>query len=345
MTAATSQVLTTGRRSIKAVLIMLFVAILAGIDPSYCGALPLKLQPIEGKILLGVFEPPSRAGKSSFERVIGRRVALVNSFQAWGASDREFSNWWVDWAKALGSHNQVLMITWEPWEPGNGFDQVDYRLSTIIEGKHDGYMKRWFSQVRDLRQPIFVRFAHEMNGGWYPWGTQVNKPREYVMAWRHVVDLSREVGADNITWVWAPNVHMAGDHLRRRYPGNDYVDWIGISGYNWGGPGRDWTGWSSAKEIFSPTLALIKKYKKPIMIAETGAVEKPQARAPAGKTKAKWIKATYNYLKNADPPISLVSYQNEGAGTGYDWRVTTSRASRRAIRRAASDTRFMGKFR
>lgn len=307
-------------------------------------ASPMKLKPVDGSVLIGAYEPRGRISSSRFERTIGRRVALFNSFQAWGGPDSTFNSEWAALVENLSAKNQVLMITWEPWNPGNGADQPDYRLRKIIAGKHDAYMKKWFRAVRGTRKPVFVRFAHEMNGDWYPWGTHVNWPAEYVAAWRHVVNLSREVGADNITWVWAPNEHQTEDYLEKLYPGQKYVDWIGISGYNWGGPGREWTGWRSAKRIFGPTLAVVKRYGKPIMIAELGVNENQRADAVAPKTKASWLARTYAYVKNVDPQIKMVVYQNARCGNDYDWRVTTSLASKRAIKRALSDPRFFALF-
>jgi len=341
----------TDRPLLRAILIGFWAAtILAATawsarGPSFAAALPLKLLPTNGSVLLGAFEPRERAGDFTFERAIGRRVALIDSFQAWGGADKNFSRKWAALVETLSANDQVLMVTWEPWKPGGGGDQPEYRLKTIIDGKHDRYIEDWFRRVRDLRYPIFVRFAHEMNGDWYPWGIHVNEPGEYVAAWRHVVNLSRKVGADNITWVWAPNENMNNVDVAKLYPGRKYVDWIGISGYNWVGPKRDWGRWRSAKRIFSPVLASIKKYRKPIMIAEIGTTENPRAHAAAGKTKAAWIERTYNYLKNTDPPVSLVVYQNYRASHAQDWRVTTSSPSKSAIRRALADPKFMGMFR
>lgn len=333
----------------KVLILFLAATVLAGMTFSGHGssvatASTLKLQPADGSVLIGVFEPRDRVGNLSFERTIGRRVALFNSFQAWGGSDSMFNREWARLVGELDANGQVLMITWEPWRPGDGIDQPNYRLKTIIDGKHDEYMKRWFRKVRDLRKPIFVRFAHEMNGDWYPWGTHINEPREYIAAWRHVVNLSRNVGADNITWVWAPSEYMNNHRLAKLYPGREYVDWIGLSGYNWVGPKRAWWGWRSAKRIFGPALAQVKKYKKPIMIAEIGTTENPRVGAPARKTKAAWIARTYTYLKKADPQVSLVVYQNARASKTHDWRITTSRANKAAIKRALSDPRFFGLF-
>ncbi len=320
------------------------------INPEPSSAVPLfRLAPRKGSVLVGAYDTKFVDGQYVFEKTIGRRAAVINTFQAWSGYNRKrnyFDRDWVNLAKTLHAKGQVLMVTWEPWNVARSWDfnQPRFRLKTIIDGKHDRYMKRWFTQVRNTRQPIMVRFAHEMNGEWYPWGTHVNTADEYIKAWRHVVKLSRQVGAKNITWVWAPNTKMPRDEFEKLYPGKKNVDWVGVSGYNWGGSGRGWKSWLSARKIFSPTLKILRKYKKPIMITETGARENPRANAPTRRTKAWWIKQAYNFFKNPDQKIKLVVYQNSRADSTYDWRVTTSGASKKAIKYALSKSIFKRMF-
>jgi mannan endo-1,4-beta-mannosidase len=47
-----------------------------------------------------------------------------------------------------------------------------------------------------------IGFAPEMNGNWYKWGDQNTSPATWVAAWRHVVDVFRANGADNVSWLW-----------------------------------------------------------------------------------------------------------------------------------------------
>jgi len=75
-----------------------------------------------------------------------------------------------------------------------------------------------------------------MNGNWYPWSEQVNgnHPSQFVQAWQHVHDIFTKLGVTNVTWVWSPNVEYGGSiPLSELYPGSNYVDWVGIDGYNW----------------------------------------------------------------------------------------------------------------
>ena len=108
----------------------------------------------------------------------------------------------------------------------------------MIEGHHDAYIREFAEAAKAWGHPFFLRFNWEMNGNWFPWseGVNGNQPGEYVAAWRHVHDIFTQVGATNATWVWCPNVDPASKlhDLASLYPGDAYVDWTGLDGYNWG---------------------------------------------------------------------------------------------------------------
>ena len=104
--------------------------------------------------------------------------------------------------------------------------------------------------------PFFLRFDWEMNTNWFPAAsTRTATAGEYVRMWRHVHDIFTQVGATNVTWVWCPNVEYR--RLRQAaaelYPGDAYVDWTCLDGYNWGtNPRRD--AWRSFTTVFRPDL-------------------------------------------------------------------------------------------
>ena len=297
-----------------------------------------KIKPIENKIISGVFDRNIVGGKTKFERAIGRDVAVVVLYQSWGDN----GTFPTALAAELGKKNKVLMVTWEPWRSSQtDWNQPDYRLSKIAAGNHDGYIKKWLSDARDLRQPIFVRFAHEMNGDWYPWGKHVNSPADYVAAWRHIVDLSRELRATNITWVWSPNEVIGQDNLDLYYPGGEYVDWIGVSGFNWGGLER-WQNWRDYNQIFDRTFKQIRKYDKPIAIAEISSIENPRA---GQQSRASWITEMLAKVKNSDPKVSMIIWFDGSFETHdklYNWVIDGSPDSVQALKNGLADPVFTG---
>jgi beta-mannanase len=111
-----------------------------------------------------------------------------------------------------------------------------------------------------------------------------NTAADYGAAWRHVHAIFAARGATNVRWVWCPNSEGANNHLLTElYPGDTYVDWVGLDGYNWGDT-RAWSTWRSLYSIFQANYeTLVAMTKNPFMIAET-------ASAESGGDKAAWIR-------------------------------------------------------
>lgn len=75
-----------------------------------------------------------------------------------------------------------------------------------------------------------------MNGNWYPW-SQRSTPDDYVLAWRHVYEIfsSKILDSTRLQWVWCVNNADVGSYTAENYwVGDEYVDWLGIDGYNFG---------------------------------------------------------------------------------------------------------------
>ena len=114
----------------------------------------------------------------------------------------------------------------------------DFQLSDVLSGRYDSYIREFAEAARNWGHSFFLRYDWEMNGNWFPWNEAVNEnnPGEYVAAWRHVHDIFTAVGATNATWVWCPYAeddrHFT--NLAPLYPGDEYVDWTCMDGFNWG---------------------------------------------------------------------------------------------------------------
>src|SRR4051794_20486250 len=112
-------------------------------------------------------------------------------------------------------------------EPNN----IDF--NNIINGKYDTLLKKRADDAKTLGKQFFVDFAAEMNGD-EGWGG--HKPATYIAAWRHIHDIFVARGATNVVWAWCPNNEddPGSPPAMNYYPGDQYVDWTGIDGYNWG---------------------------------------------------------------------------------------------------------------
>jgi beta-mannanase len=168
-----------------------------------------------------------------------------------------------------------------------------------------------------------------MNGEWFPWneGVNGNQPGEYVLAWRHVHDIFVEVGAQNVTWVWCPNViGPTTIPLETLYPGDDYVDWLCMDGYNFGTHPSHPGNWQSFGELFGETYAALQALSpnKPIMIGEMASTEE-------GGSKASWIRNAFTYaLPEVYPDIKAVVLFNWNVHH-IDWVIESSPASQEAF--------------
>jgi beta-mannanase len=254
----------------------------------------------------------------------GKRPAVVMDYRDW-AHNPDFP---ADFANLVAGRGAIPMLTWEPWDYAAGVDQPAYRLSTISAGAHDALIRRWAGQVKAWGRPLVLRFAHEMNGNWYPWAESVNGNRagQYAAAYRRVVTLFRSAGVTNVTWVWSPNVSYPGSTaLGGLFPGDGYVDWTALDGYNWGSTAA--SGWQSFEQVFGPSIAQVRALSaRPLMLAEIGCAEQ-------GGDKAAWI-ADYFTRLAARPEIRGFVWFNHDKEA--DWRIQSSTPSRLAYARGVA---------
>jgi hypothetical protein len=297
------------------------------------------LPPPPGELYWGAFRngaPYNTGLVIGLEDEVGRRPAIMSWYQEWeGAPDFPVAD-----ASYLYDRGIVPMVSWEPWRPPKVFgtlevDQPKYRLARIAGGAFDDYIRRYAGDIRDYGGPVFLRPFHEMDGFWYPWGGTVNNntPADYVAAWRHVHDLFREVGATNVTWIWSVNHVTVPDtpenQIQHYWPGPAYVDWIGVSGFNWGtaSPLSTWKGFDAVnQDKYRQLLA----YHLPIMLTETGAPE-------VGGVKAEWITDSFHAMLDHYPQLRAVIWYDKRDSDLRDWRLDSTPAALAAFRAAVSN--------
>lgn len=276
-----------------------------------------------------------------FEAQANQHVSILHWGQPWywGNVPQPFhaSN-----LEAVRRRGAIPLVSWASWEldRGGSNDQPAFQLQDIIAGSHDPYIRSWARGAKAWGEPFFLRFNHEMNGTWYPWSEarNGNRPGEYVRAWRHVHDIFASVGADNVTWVWSPNTVYPGSiPLAGLYPGDAYVDWVAIDGYNWGTNPIKPSGWRSFSQIFRPTYDSLGALapSKPVMIAEVGSSE-------SGGSKAAWIADALSVqLPTAFPRIKALVWFDWNAD-GMDWVVESSDSARSAFAAGIASPSYVG---
>ncbi len=165
-----------------------------------------------------------------------------------------------------------------------------YTMQKIIDGKFDKALSEWAMDAKKTEIPLLVEFGTEVNGDWFPWNGSYNGggikhlygdknkadgPERFRDAYRHIIDLFRSHGADNITWFF--HVDAFGEpqknwnSIEKYYPGDKYIDWVGISVYGPQTKDEPYRSFVEIMDIIYP--AVLRISDKPIAILELGITE------------------------------------------------------------------------
>jgi beta-mannanase len=254
---------------------------------------------------------------TSLEQKLGSTIHTISVFKQFGhPTNNTFTQERFAFIKNSG---KKLQLTWEPWNPDQHMSQTTDYLKEISEGKQDSYIRIFAQSIKTYGAPVTLRFGHEMNGNWYPWG---NRPAEYIAAYRHVHEFFKNEGVSNVTWMWCPNISGNQGELSSYYPGSDIVDEIGIDGFNFAT--ADTGGWKSFSSIFKGTYNfLASNYNKPIVIAET-------ATTGEGGNKETWVRDMFADLPISFPRVKELVWFNYNKEA--DWRIESSQGSLNAFK-------------
>ncbi|HEV7771537.1 MAG TPA: glycosyl hydrolase [Solirubrobacterales bacterium] len=258
-----------------------------------------------------------------YAKEVGRMPAIVISYKRW-----DIKPFYRPELRQINRRGALPMVSWEPWNSAGD----SFKLRQIAAGRFDAYLRRSAREARAWGKPIMLRFAHEMNGDWEPWGRGApgSGSRNFVAAWRHLVTVFREEGADNVLWVWCANVNTGKLPFMQFYPGDRWVDWVGLDGFNWGGS----IGWRSFSEVFAGSYeVLAAETSKPILIAETGSGEEDG-------DKAAWVQnALLRELANFDLVRAVVWFNGVDRS---DFRVASSPSALAAFREGIARPQYSG---
>lgn len=247
---------------------------------------------------------------------VGRMPTVINLFVAWQWA-QPFP---LDTITAIRDFGATPEITWEPWDPRLGLHQTKYHLDNLPA--HVDYIDTWAHAAGAYRDTLYLRFAHEMNGDWYPWSAVHTSPREYVTAYRWLRDRVQAAGATNIRWVWCPNVVQPtgdADVIRDCYPGDGAVDVVALDGYS--------LGYDTPQTLLGDTIDLLESIgpSKPLWINEIGRTTDP--------AKPAWISECFRFLTTT--PVSRIMWF-ELDTDGHDWRMLANPATTVATRHSLS---------
>jgi hypothetical protein len=273
-----------------------------------------------GSQFTGTDAPWDMNAVADFENLTGKPLSLINFSSPWmncSSSPCKAYNFDTTAFNNVRNHGAIPFFSWGSDSLPFSVNESNFSLSTIIAGNWDSYIKTWATAAKSWGHPFFLRFNWEMNGNWFPWseGVNGNTSGQYVQAWRHVHDLFTSVGATNVTWVWCPNVDPNNSHtpISSLYPGDAYVDWTCLDGYNWDQP------WDSFDQLYSSTYGTLTGSvapSKPVVIGEQASTEK-------GGSKAAWISNMLSTIPTSYPQVGAVLWF-EKYDSGMDWPIETS---------------------
>jgi hypothetical protein len=337
--------------------------------PASCAA--DRLVPDDG-VLLGVSIDWTAQTLAGYAADLGSRPAVAVSFAGFPLTDDDVRN--LDGAAQQLAGGGALLLT---LEPRGG-------LATVTDTAADDLARR-LRRLNDRGLPVVVRFAHEMNGSWYAWGQQ---PEAYVAAFRRVA-AALHAGAPDSATMWAPNygggypytggrfaaaagthdaevldtdsdgaVTAADDPYAPYWPGDDAVDWVGMSLYHWGlahpwgeneVPGPDafadrLTGrylGAGGDERSVPDFYGVygEGHRKPVAVPETAAFWAPGAGGAAelDVKRAWWSQVLDPGLPTRFPRLAMVNW--------FEWDKHEVEVDARVDWRAAGTPEVRGAFR
>lgn len=168
----------------------------------------------------------------------------------------------------------------------------------VLDGKYDDFLHAYAADVARFDHPVLFRPFNEMNGDWCNYSAYwtARDCSTYVELYRYIYSIFEAEGANkNTLWVWNPNEKsfpaFAWNNADNYYPGDEYVDIVGLTGYNTGDY-YDGETWRSFNEIYDPIYAqMAPQYEQPLMITEF-------ACSSYGGDKAAWVEDMFEQLEH-----------------------------------------------
>jgi hypothetical protein len=277
-----------------------------------------------------------------------------------------FSNNWFKGIKfpkteveVISSLNKIPFIRIMPRSGFiNGSQDPVYTLQKITDGVFDEELTQYARDAKNIKTGLIMEFGTEVNGSWFSWNGKYNGggnkkeygdpkkydgPERFRDAYRHIIDIFRNEGAKNVTWVYHVNSNSVPkkkwNTMQAYYPGDDYIDWIGASIYGAQVPGERGKEFTDIMDECYDEICNVSK-NKPLAVLEFGVIEDP-----AVVNKPEWIgNALQSLINERYPRIKAISYwnskwQNEN-GRISDMRLDSSPESIETFKKLINDAFF-----
>jgi hypothetical protein len=274
-----------------------------------------------------------------FETQIQKKLAWVYFSNNWLNGQIIFPRTSVESAINANTIPYIRLLPWSEVR-ASGPDPV-FNMDVLLSNQYDLQLILWAHEAKKLNTHYIIEFGPEVNGEWFAWNGKWNGAgskdqygdpnlhdgaEKFAAVFRKIVTLFREVGLTNVTWV----LHLdtggtpttSWNKAKNYYPGDEYVDWIGLSVFGAQLPTHKWINFEDKFKYFWPQIKELAE-KKPLIISEFAVIE--DKNDPLRKTE--WLKETFDFIESQEFPIRAVTYWNSPgwlADGSADFRVTSS---------------------
>jgi mannan endo-1,4-beta-mannosidase len=188
--------------------------------------------------------------------------------------------------------NKTLELTLQTIQTEDGGNMI----YDILDGEYDEFLINYAETVSNFGHPVLFRLGNEMNGDWCPYSSYHTSKDTVIFKefYRYVYDIFDKAGAENVIWIWNPNGQSFPDFQWNNavmyYPGDEYVDIVGLTAYNTGTyyPDEKWTEFNVLYD--SLYLEYMALYQHPFMITEF-------ASSSIGGSKEQWIRNMFAHIE------------------------------------------------
>ncbi len=320
---------------------------------------------------------------TDFENLAKKKLAWVYISNNWG----EGITYPKDDIRTICKSGSTPFIRMMPRSDNRQTDQsedTNFTMQRIIDGVFDKELKQWAEDAKEDNVSLLIDFGPEMTGDWFQWSglfcgagildsygdpTYPDGPERFRDAYRHIIDVFREVGVKRVTWFFHPDIQKypkdEWNSAKNYYPGDDYIDWIGLSVY--GVQGEKW-GWVTFSDTIEKWYEIhIKDIvgTKPVAILEMGVTEKREAKDfenildrevieklkddwKNDGTKKEWLEDAFaTIINNPYIKFNALTYWHESwtrpSGVESKLRIDSSAESLETFQRLISNPKFVSK--
>jgi len=237
-----------------------------------------------------------------------------NPYPAWNNVIPELNAAWNN-----GYIPFVNLMPSRPWE-GTYYTTSCDDANDIANGNCDSYLRLWadlYKEWAGTTKMAYIAPLPEANGDWALYSTTGST---FIQAYRRIQTIfeNRGVPSNTVKWVFAPNGWHDSKFDWRKfenyYPGDNYVDVVAFSSYNYGGCPKDteYRKWTEYTVGFEPYLVRMTAMAptKPIFISQTGTVNLPEDSSDPTQNKSDWVREVFNDLANY-PNLKAILYFNK----------------------------------